>query len=532
MQNADLTVQVGTNPYSLTVLDANGNAVVHDSTFGWTSGIMGIKPALFNGYVFLAPNLDPWREQLRVVAAKQTDGEIDVTLHGAEDNCITVTHTIRDGALRVEAHQENPQLTAWEIGFASPSDEGFLGLGERYDRVDHRGLSVYNWPEEGGLTTGELDPPGANNPYPNGGSMTYYPVPFFLSTAGYGFWLDTTYFTQFELATENPDAWRAWTTSPKLAFEIYVPHAADPRPWPLQVLDTFTATTGRPMIPPDWSFGPRRRINRDRLIAGVPEIQAMRDHGLAITAADDSLHFLPDGSDLGHEDELRAWVQSGIALGYKMIGYYNPYFSSDPASPMASVVAEGVANGYFLKQPDGTPGEVTLISGKTLTVYTMDPTFPDAVKWFTDQFKRALDLGYSGWMYDFRRVRATGLDRARWLDRPLAARRVFGALRQGRARCARGVATGRLVLLLALGLHRRAAVRADDVVGRPRRVVRSRRRLAGAGSRGAHALGVGCGARRLRYRWLQVPAQHRRYREWRAARAMDRGRSDVIGHAR
>jgi alpha-glucosidase len=402
LQNSDLTVQIATNPYGLTVIDASGTTVLQNSTFGWTSGIMGIKPALYNGYVFLAPNLDPYREDLRVVAATQSDGELDVTLHGSTDDvCITVAHTLRDGALRVEAHQQNPSFTTWEIGFASPSDEAFMGLGERYDHVDHRGLSVYNWPEEGGLTTGELNPPDLSNPYPNGGTMTYYPVPFFLSTQGYGFWLDTTYFSQFELATESPDAWRAWTTDPQLAFEIYVPHAANPDPWPLQVLDTFTATTGRPMIPPDWSFGPRRRIDQQTLINGVPEIQAMRDQGLAITAADDSLHFLPDGSDIGNEDTLRAWTASGTALGYKMIGYYNPYFSSDPASPMASVVATGVASDYFLKQPDGTPGQVTLISGKTLAVYTVDPTFPDAVQYFTDQFKRAFDLGYSGWMYDF-----------------------------------------------------------------------------------------------------------------------------------
>ena len=37
----------------------------------------------------------------------------------------------------------------------------------------------------------------------------------------------------------------------------------------------------------------------------------MRDNGLAITAADDALHFLPDGSDIGNEAELRAWVAVG-----------------------------------------------------------------------------------------------------------------------------------------------------------------------------------------------------------------------------
>src|SRR5262249_19801533 len=158
----------------------------------------------------------------------------------------------------------------------------------------------------------------------------------------YGFWLDTTYFNQFDFASDRPDAWRAWEIGPSLAFEVYVPRTGDARPWPLQVIDTFTEATGRPMVPPDWSFGPRRRINRQGVVNGVPEIQAMRDNGLAITSADDTLHFLPDGNDLGHEDELRAWVQSATALGYKMIGYYNPYFASDPASPLASVTQQGV----------------------------------------------------------------------------------------------------------------------------------------------------------------------------------------------
>jgi alpha-glucosidase (family GH31 glycosyl hydrolase) len=401
MQSADMTVEISTKPYGLTVLDATGKVVVQRGTLGWTSGNFEIGKALYNGYYFFTPNFDPWRENLRVVAATQKAGEIDVTLHGSDDECITVTHVIRAGALRVEAHRAGTAPRAWEIGFASPADEGFLGLGERYDQVDHRGLAVYNFPEEGGLTTGESVLPGPNNPMPNGGTMTYYPVPFMFSTEGYGFWLDTTYFNQFELATESPDAWRTWEVGPTLAFEIYVPIAGDTRPWPLQVLDTFTAATGRPMIPPDWSFGPRRRIDRQNLVDGVPELQAMRDQGLAITAADDTLHFLPNGDDLGNEATLSAWVQSGIDLGYKMICYFNPYFSSDPTSPLASVTAQGLAGDYFLHAADGTPGTVTLISGQPLTVYTMDPTNPDAVAWFTSQFQRAFALGYSGWMYDF-----------------------------------------------------------------------------------------------------------------------------------
>jgi alpha-glucosidase (family GH31 glycosyl hydrolase) len=401
LTSGGLTIEVSTAGYALTVRDASGAALVTGGNLGWTSGTFGVGKALYNGYFFFEPHFDPWRAELKVVAASQTATSLDVTLRGADDVCVKVSHIVRDGALRVEAHADGVTPRAWQVGFASPATEGFLGLGERYDRVDHRGLAVYNWPEEGGLTNGEAEPPGPNNPIPNGGTMTYYPVPFFLSTAGYGFWLDTTYFNQFELATEAPDAWRAWEVGPTLAFEIYAPRPSDTRPWPLQLLDTFTAATGRPMIPPAWSFGPRRRINANGMVGAVSEIQAMRDQDLAITQADDTLHFQPDGSDLGHEAEIRAWVKAANDLGYKMIGYFNPYFASDPASPLATTTAAGIASGYFLKAADGTPGTVTLISGSLLSVYTVDVTFPDAVTWFTHQFQRALDLGYAGWMYDF-----------------------------------------------------------------------------------------------------------------------------------
>jgi alpha-glucosidase (family GH31 glycosyl hydrolase) len=132
--------------------------------------------------------------------------------------------------------------------------------------------------------------------------MAYYPVPFFVSTKGYGFWLDTTWRSQFEFATggdERDDAWRVWHVGPKLAYEIYTPIPDDPRPWPYHVIDGFTAATGRPMVPPAWAYGPRRRMGPGDMQNGVTEDRAMRDLDLAITAVDDALHFYPNGSHVG-----------------------------------------------------------------------------------------------------------------------------------------------------------------------------------------------------------------------------------------
>lgn len=411
LQNGALTVTIQRSPYSFTVADSSGRAVLatrgagaHDGygALGWTSGKVFLADIVDAGYYSFDTALDPWRDDLHVVAAAATPTTVELTLEGKNAGCVLVTHTLRAAALRVEAHVGHAAAPrAMEAAFVTPADEAFLGFGERYDRVDQRGLSVYAWPEEGGLAKNEATPASATNPWPNGQTMTYYPVPFFLSTRGYAFWLDTTWRNQFDLAVDRPDAWRAWSIGPSLAYEIYLPAPGDARPWPLQAIDQFTAATGRPMIPPDWSFGPRRRINRGSIVNGVSEIQAMRDAKLAISVADDNDHFSPDGGDIGHETEIRSFISDASNIGYRVVGYYNPYYSTDPASANYSDTQNGLSKNYFLKNNDGSLSDVWLISGHPVDVYTVDVTSPAAVSWFTGSFQRALNLGYSGWMYDF-----------------------------------------------------------------------------------------------------------------------------------
>ena len=124
------------------------------------------------------------------------------------------------------------------IAFALPEDEHFFGLGERFVSVDHRGYSLYSYAEEGGLGLGEDVEPNPENPLPNGPSMTYFPVPFFLSSKGYGVHLDTTYRTEVHLGSERSDGWRAAptrnSTPPCTSSD------------PLAIIDSFTEDTGRP----------------------------------------------------------------------------------------------------------------------------------------------------------------------------------------------------------------------------------------------------------------------------------------------
>lgn len=408
-----LTVVVTREPYGHVVLDGTGRAVLgpadgpQDEGYAPLSYAMGStvwrSGGITKGHYSFSAHLAPWHDRWRVVAASEGDRTLTLELEevGTGTATMRVTYTVRASTLRVEAALEAGTPRAWAAAFSTPSDEAFLGFGERFNRTDQRGVPVFSWAEEGGVGTGEGDLASPANPVPNGQAMTYYPVPFFVSTRGYGFWLDTTWRSQFDLATDRDDAFRAWHLGPTLAYEVYVPIPDDPRPWPYHLVDLFTERTGRPMLPPAWTFGPRRRINRGDVQSGVPEIQAMRDLDLAITGVDDAVHFLPRGSHVGIEDELRAWVTEGHRLGYRMCGYYNSLLADTTDTPLRAEVDRGLANDWFIREQDGRASRVDLISGTFLPVLQIDFTSPEATTWFQGMFGWATVLGYDGFMYDF-----------------------------------------------------------------------------------------------------------------------------------
>jgi alpha-glucosidase (family GH31 glycosyl hydrolase) len=128
-----------------------------------------------------------------------------------------------------------PNAVRWS--FDSPEAESFHGLGERYNAFNLRGsvldASVYEQ-------------------YKNQGTHTYIPVPFFLSSQGYGFYLETARFSRFDLASSHPDRWHFQAEigpQASLSFRVY---AGDQ---PKRNVQLFVRQVGLPRLPPDWAFG-------------------------------------------------------------------------------------------------------------------------------------------------------------------------------------------------------------------------------------------------------------------------------------
>jgi len=123
--------------------------------------------------------------------------------------------------------------------FISPSEEKFFGFGERFNAFNQRGntLDVLVYDQ-----------------YKKQGKRTYFPVPFFISSQGYGLYLDTSRYTTYDLAASAPDR---WSFSARMegrgdaSLDCYLFVGT-----PKEILGAFTALTGRPALPPKWAFGP------------------------------------------------------------------------------------------------------------------------------------------------------------------------------------------------------------------------------------------------------------------------------------
>jgi len=71
----------------------------------------------------------------------------------------------------------------WRFALKDAAD-GYYGLGERFNELNHTHQVIRNGSQDNGAAKG---------------SATYKPIPFYLSTTGYGLWVDTTAEAVFDL---------------------------------------------------------------------------------------------------------------------------------------------------------------------------------------------------------------------------------------------------------------------------------------------------------------------------------------------
>jgi alpha-D-xyloside xylohydrolase len=124
---------------------------------------------------------------------------------------------------------------AFHETFCLQPDEHLYGLGGQYGPLDKRGQRIVSWNRDVfGLT---------------GSAVTYLNVPFFLSSRGYGIFLNHSSPVTYELG------WPAVETGAFRVEDPYLDYFLIYGPRPGDVIARYHQLTGRAAVPPLWSFG-------------------------------------------------------------------------------------------------------------------------------------------------------------------------------------------------------------------------------------------------------------------------------------
>ena len=282
-----------------------------------------------------------------------------------------------------------PGATKTRIGFAAEPSERLLGFGERSNAVDQRGNVVENFVSDGPYLREERPFVSAFVP-PQGFSRrddaTYYPMPWTLSTRGYGFLLDNDENSYFDLT--RSDAWTAEANSSTLSFRVF----AGPRPH--DALRRMTDRTGRqPRAAAPFFFGPwwQPRGGDDA------NLKTLRDADAPTSLAQTYTHYLPCGDHVGKEAAERARVRKFHDAGLAITTYFNPMIcqGEHPAFD------EAASRGLLTKNALGQPYLYRYTGSEQFLVGQFDFTNPQAVDFYGRLLGEAVGHGHDGWMEDF-----------------------------------------------------------------------------------------------------------------------------------
>ncbi len=259
-------------------------------------------------------------------------------------------------------------------------DEYIYGLGERFTPFVKNGQVVDMWNEDGGTAS----------------EIAYKNISFYLSNKGYGVLVDHEGDVSFEVASEKVE--RIQFSAEGERLDYYLINGSDPK----NTVRKYTELTGKPALPPAWSFGlwltTSFTTNYDEATtSGFIQGMADRDIPLHVFHFDcywmeayEWCNFTWDAKTFPDPKEmLKRYHDKGL----RICVWLNPYIGQK--SPL---FREGMEKGYLLKKTNGDVWQTDLWQAGMGIV---DFTNPAAVTWYQEKLKTLLDMGVDCFKTDF-----------------------------------------------------------------------------------------------------------------------------------
>src|SRR5581483_4777504 len=258
--------------------------------------------------------------------------------------------------------------------------ECIYGFGERFTAFVKNGQVVENWNKDGGTSS----------------DQAYKSVPFYLSNRGYGVLVNETGPVSFEIASEKTG--RAQFSIPGESLEYFILDG----PMPHEVIEKLTALTGRPALPPAWSFGLWLTTS---FVTSYDEatctgfIEEMKGRDLPLHVFHFDCFWMCEFQWCDFEWDARTFPDPAGMLrrlherGLKICVWINPYIAQ--RSPLFD---EGKRGGFLLKKNDDSVWQTDLWQPGMGIV---DFTNPAAREWYASHLRRLMAMGVDCFKTDF-----------------------------------------------------------------------------------------------------------------------------------
>ncbi|KAL1952814.1 hypothetical protein VTO42DRAFT_4133 [Malbranchea cinnamomea] len=273
--------------------------------------------------------------------------------------------------------------------------ESVHGLGERFGPWNRLGQHVEVWNEDGGTSS----------------EQAYKNVSFWISSKGYGVFIDTPEKVDLEIGSER--CCRVQTSVEGQRLKWYIIYGPSPK----EVLTKYSILTGRAPMVPAWSFGlwltTSFTTNYDEAtVTDFLTQMAQRSIPVEVFHYDcfwlRAFHWCDFVFSPEHfpdpEGSIKRIKEAGLTN--KVCVWINPYLGQ--ASPVFQEAAE---KGYLVKRTNGDVWQWDLWqTGMGL----VDFTNPEAVQWYEGCLEKLFDMGVGTLKTDFgERIPTRGV---KWYD--------------------------------------------------------------------------------------------------------------------
>lgn len=258
--------------------------------------------------------------------------------------------------------------------------ECIYGLGERFGPFVKNGQDIDMWQADGGT----------------GSEQAYKNVPFYMSNKGYGVFVDSPADIRFEVGTTKVE--RVMFSAESETLRYFVIYGAPPA----DILERYTLLTGRPALPPAWSFGLWLSTSfttdyDEKTASSFIDGMAEREIPLSVFHFDcfwmKGNHWTDFEWDADMFPDPEGMLRRYHEKGLKICVWINPYIAQQ-----SRLFDEAAEKGYLIKKEDGGVWQTDLWQSGMGVV---DFTNPAACEWYAEHLTRLMRMGVDCFKTDF-----------------------------------------------------------------------------------------------------------------------------------